>query len=145
MLLLPWRDLRFVGLRRGVRAEREKGNEGRTENIFVPDRDLFDHQPRREESLSDTYTQDMFRPVRLQRLLNRLDLILIRLFVRIDIHRQVDLHIHFRIPYRLEHQRGLVAVGAVEAEFVGQLGEELDVACYVGLGCAARWEKDVLR
>jgi hypothetical protein len=92
-----------------------------------------------------THTQNMFRPVRLQRLLDRLDLILIRLFVRIDIHRQMHLHVHFRIPDRLQDERGLVTVGAVETEFVGELGEELDVAGYVGLGRAARGEEDALR
>lgn len=85
----------------------------------------------------ETYTQHPLRPIHLQCLLHRRHLILIRLFIRIHINRHIHAHLDARIPDRFEDERGLVAVCAVETEFVCQLGEKVDVAGDVGEGCAA--------
>jgi hypothetical protein len=116
---------------------KERGRVGRTEDVFVSDRYLLESALSNTGEKMKTYPQNMIRSIRLQRLPNSHHLILKRPLIRIYIDRHKDTHIHGGILDRLKDERGLVAVCAVETEFVGQLGEKVDVAGYVCLGCAA--------
>lgn len=100
--------------------------------------------------MNTTHTHHPLGPILLQRVFHRHHLILIRLLIRIHIDGRIDAHIDARILDRLEDERGLVTVGAVEPNFVGQLGEEVNVARDVGERCAAaiayrsyyQWRRD---